>query len=335
MNAEIIPKDAGMSEYCSTNVIKAKLASYADEAVGAFSTATHRAIRSDTRQFLSWCRRNHYNPMPATPDIIRIYIDEHSSLHRPATVRRRVSSIAHLHRACGLDDPTASNTVRLAVRRMNRMYGRRQRQARPLTETDVAVILASMGDTLVDLRDKTLLLTARDLLARRSELVDLNTADIEFNDDGSAVAIIRRSKTDQEGEGAHRWLSHRTVTVMRSWLDKCHKERGCLANTSFDCPLFVSVRKGDRLTDKRLAAGDVARRLKVMAQRANIDAEFVSGHSCRIGMAQDLVAVGVELPALMQAGRWKSAEMPSRYTERLAAGRGAVARYYSVRGEFK
>lgn len=104
MNAEIILKDAGMSEYCSTNVIKAKLASYADEAVGAFSDATHRAIRSDTRQFFSWCRRNHYNPIPATPDIIRTYIDEHSSLHKPATVRRRVSSIAHLHRACGLDE---------------------------------------------------------------------------------------------------------------------------------------------------------------------------------------------------------------------------------------
>ena len=53
---------------------------------------------------------------------------------------------------------------------------------------------------------------------------------------------------------------------------------------------------------------------------------------CRVGMAQDLVKSGVELPALMTAGRWKSAKVPARYTERQAAGRGAVARYYQESG---
>ena len=45
-------------------------------------------------------------------------------------------------------------------------------------------------------------------------------------------------------------------------------------------------------------------------------------------MAQDLAASGVELPTLMTAGRWKSSGMPARYTERQAADRGAVDRYY-------
>ena len=57
-----------------------------------------------------------------------------------------------------------------------------------------------------------------------------------------------------------------------------------------------------------------------------------TGHSGRVGMAQDLAAAGVELPALMTAGRWKSSKMPARYTEGQAAGRGAVARYYQRRG---
>ena len=51
-----------------------------------------------------------------------------------------------------------------------------------------------------------------------------------------------------------------------------------------------------------------------------------------VGMAQDLVKSGVELPALMTRGRWKSAKLPARYTERQAAGRGAVARYYQESG---
>ena len=49
-------------------------------------------------------------------------------------------------------------------------------------------------------------------------------------------------------------------------------------------------------------------------------------------MAQDLAAAGVDLPALMTAGRWKSSKMPARNTEGQAAGRGAVARYYQRRG---
>ena len=47
-----------------------------------------------------------------------------------------------------------------------------------------------------------------------------------------------------------------------------------------------------------------------------------------VGMAQDLTASGVELPAPMHAGWWQSSKMPARYTEGQAAGRGAVARYY-------
>ena len=40
-------------------------------------------------------------------------------------------------------------------------------------------------------------------------------------------------------------------------------------------------------------------------------------------MAQDLVKNGVDLPALMTAGRWKSTKMPARYTERQAGRTGA------------
>ena len=49
-------------------------------------------------------------------------------------------------------------------------------------------------------------------------------------------------------------------------------------------------------------------------------------------MAQDLAASGVELPALMTAGRWKSPAMPASYTEKQAAGGGAVAKFYRGRG---
>ncbi len=80
-----------------------------------------------------------------------------------------------------------------------------------------------------------------------------------------------------------------------------------------------------------LAGGEVPRILKRLVKRAGLEPGAISGHSLRVGMAQDLVASGADLPAVMQAGRWKSPTMPARYAERLLAGRGAVARLHKRR----
>ena len=92
-------------------------------------------------------------------------------------------------------------------------------------------------------------------------------------------------------------------------------------------PLFRSVSKGGVLGE-RLQAAEVARIVKRLARKAGLPEATVarlSGHSCRVGMAQDLVAAGADVAGLMQAGRWKSMQMPARYSERLDAKRGVVA----------
>ena len=66
-----------------------------------------------------------------------------------------------------------------------------------------------------------------------------------------------------------------------------------------------------------LSESQIGRRVKA----AGLGKGF-TGLSGRIGMARDLSASGVELPALMTAGRWSSPEMPSRYTRNEEAGRG-------------
>ena len=73
----------------------------------------------------------------------------------------------------------------------------------------------------------------------------------------------------------------------------------------------------------------IRRRQQQAARAAGLpDWRDITGHSGRVGMAQDLSAAGFALPELMTVGRWKSPRMPARYTERQTAGRGAVARYY-------
>ena len=56
------------------------------------------------------------------------------------------------------------------------------------------------------------------------------------------------------------------------------------------------------------------------------DVTDISGLSCRVGGAQDMVAAGIELGEIMQAGSWKTPAMVARYTEMQVAGRGAATK---------
>jgi hypothetical protein len=69
-------------------------------------------------------------------------------------------------------------------------------------------------------------------------------------------------------------------------------------------------------------------RLKGLARMGGMSDDTVSGHSLRVGMAQDLVAANLDIASVMQAGGWRSPTMVARYTEKLTAQRGAVARFY-------
>ena len=91
--------------------------------------------------------------------------------------------------------------------------------------------------------------------------------------------------------------------------------------------LFRSVGKSGRVGE-RLDPSQVPRLFKAMAREAGLPAtveQGLSGHSARVGAAQDMIAAGIELPAILQAGRWKSTAMVNRYGERLLARRSGTA----------
>lgn len=307
----------------------------------ARSKNTLRALRSDLGVWTAWCDAERRLALPARAADVAAFVDAHAALRAPATVRRYLASVAALHRAARLTDPTKDEDVRLAMAAATRSWaesrsaaGRptRQRQAAGLTDRAITHILASYAPSgptrLIDCRDVALLLVARDLLARRSELVALQVDDLGPTPDGGATILIRRSKTDQAGEGRIGYLGPETHEAVRAWLDVAGHSAG---------PLFRSVHATGRL-GAGLHAQKVPAILKKLAERAapqlrrlGIQPADVSGHSCRVGMAQDLVEAGLELPAIMQAGRWKTSAMVARYAERLLASQGAVAQYHARR----
>jgi hypothetical protein len=63
-----------------------------------------------------------------------------------------------------------------------------------------------------------------------------------------------------------------------------------------------------------------------------VEWEKLSGHSARVGAAQDLLALNIDMASVMQAGRWRDTRMPMRYGEKVLASRGAMARAAKSQG---
>ena len=294
------------------------LAVYLGAARGAFSHNTERALRADVEIFGSWCRRHVRAALPASAATVVAFIDDMARVKAPATVRRYVSSIATLHKALRETNPLESAVVKLALQRMHRRRGRRQAQVQGLTWPLRNRLLEAAGDRRIDVRNRALLGVAYDTMLRRSELVSLEVSDLLVETDGSATLLVRSGKTDPDGRGAMLYLARDTVQLVQAWLE---------ASGAGEGRLFRSVRK-DGTVRETLGPGQVPRIYKRMARRAGLPDDIVdalAGHSTRVGPVQDMIACGIELPAILQSGRWKTTRMVHRYGERLLARRSGAA----------
>jgi integrase len=297
-----------------------RLADWSAMAAGAFAANTLRAWRADWEIFVASCRAYRLESLPATPKTVRAFVFVCLGKgKKPATVRRYVSTIGRAHRASGVLDPTASEDVKLALKEMGRNVPARQKQARGLVWEEIEVFLSVSPRNLRDIRDRALVAVAYDSMCRREELVSLKVEDIAEASDGSGSALIRRSKTDTTGEGATAYLSPLTIRLLREWTTQATIKEGAIF-----LRVYGAAGAGDPLTPQSVMA--VLRKVGKWIGLEKGEWERISGHSARVGAAQDLLALNMDLPSVMQAGRWKDTRMPMRYGEKVLAQRGAMAR---------
>ena len=196
-------------------------------AKGGLAPKTIAAMKSDGRTFAAWCAARAEPWLPATPRVVAAYVEVLAAQAKaPATVQRALASIALWHGAAELASPTTHMLVKMARKAHLRAVGARQRQAEPLGETEigrlVAVIAGDIDDSdvmvrLTALRDRALLRVAHDTLARAAEVVALRWEDLAVDDAGDGSILVRRSKTDQDGQGRQRWLDRATVQALQEW----------------------------------------------------------------------------------------------------------------------
>ena len=275
---------------------------------GAYAENTLQAYASDMRVFAGFTG-SLAPPLPASSELIADYIAALAEQRKSfATIKRRIASLSAMHRFAGFEDPTKAIVVKLALRRAGRQLGSAQRQVEPINRPLLDCMLATCKDDILGMRDKVLLLLAYETARRRSELVSFLVEDL-ISEGGELTGIwLRKSKTDPFGTGKRLPLSRATADAITAWLDLADIDSG---------PLLRAV-KGHRI-DASLSAGQIARVFKSRAFKARANHRLVkgiSGHSLRVGKAQDMLMSGASLPQIMIAGGWNKSATAIRYCEK-------------------
>ena len=273
---------------------------------------TIRAYRSDWRQFTAWCKVHGLAALPADASTLVLYLTDSARTTKTSTLRRRLSSIAVAHRTAGHPAPTESELVRAAWAGIRRTHGVAEHGKDAVLTDDIRPMVATLGDTLIGRRDRCLLLLGFASALRRSELVALDVDDVQDTADG-LVITVRRSKTDQTGEGRQIGIPYgstpRTcpVRAYRSWLDVSWIDSG---------PIFRPVDRHGRLGDTRLSDKAVAIIVKRAAEAAGLDPTRFAGHSLRSGMATSAARAGATEAQIMAQTGHHSLPVLRRYIRR-------------------
>ena len=280
---------------------------------GAYAPNTLRAYRADMCEFIQFCGQHSQMAIPASPQVVSSFLMHALTLGiKTSTIRRKVSSISAIHRLSSQPDPTKHPEVLITLRRISRQLGTRFDQAYPIRKDILDKLLAVCGTDLRGLRDRALLMLAYDSMRRRSELVSLRVEDIEWlSEDGMSI-LLRKSKTDQDGTGRWIHLSTPSTKVVQDWLEAAQIKEGFI---------FRGVKPNGLITAS-LCESRISRIYKTLARRAQLSARIVqsiSGHSMRVGGAQDLLIQGSSLPQIMVRGGWAKSDTVIRYVERVRA----------------
>lgn len=279
---------------------------------GAYAPASIRAYKADFNELIHFCDEEEEDALPTHPQTIANFIVKMSNGKRSsASIRRAVAGIATIHKLNRYPDPTKDPDVVLEMRRMHRKLGRSCSQAGSINADTLDKLLLATDDSIRGIRDRALLLVAYDTLCRRSELVSLQVKDVKVNIKNgieTSSILLRKSKTDQDATGKWLHLSQRAHLALAEWIKKLPDGREmlyCGLNRALDI-------------SPQIGAGQINRIYKKIARKAGLDEsaiEGISGHSMRVGAAQDLLNSGASMPIIMQRGRWSKTDTVMRYVE--------------------
>ena len=275
---------------------------------------TVRAYKSDFNDFGLFCAQNKFKSLPSEPRIVALYLTHLSTKNvKMSTIKRRLVSIGVIHKLKGHYLDTKHPSIVENIMGIKRRKGSIQIGKKPLLISNlkkiIDVIDEAKNEKIKMLRDRTIILTGFSGGFRRNELVSLNYEDLDFVEKGLKINL-RRSKTDQFGEGSVKGLPYFDnslycpVVSISKWIEISKINSGAL---------FRRFNKGSKLSENRLTDQSVALLIKDYLKIAGIESRNYSGHSLRSGFATSAAESGAEERSIMAMTGHKSTEMVRRY----------------------
>jgi len=275
---------------------------------------TIRAYKSDFNDFGLFCAQNGFKSLPSEPKIISLYMTQLSTKNvKMSTIRRRLVSIGVIHKLKGHYLDTKHPLIVENLMGIKRRKGSIQNGKKPLLINNlrkiINVIDQQKKEKIKIFRDRTIILIGFSGGFRRNEIVSLDFDDLDFVEEGLKINI-KRSKTDQFGEGSIKGLpyfdnsQYCPVLSIKKWIEISKINSGAL---------FRRFTKGSNLSEKRLTDQTVALLIKEYLDLAGINSKNYSGHSLRSGFATSAAEAGAEERTIMAMTGHKSTEMVRRY----------------------
>ena len=119
------------------------------------------------------------------------------------------------------------------------------------------------------------------------------------------IRLIKSKYIEPEGAKRHDWIAYSAEWIQK--LPVGQEMLYCGLNRALDI-------------SPQIGAGQINRIYKKIARKAGLDEsaiEGISGHSMRVGAAQDLLNSGASMPIIMQRGRWSKTDTVMRYVEHI------------------
>lgn len=273
--------------------------------------STLRAYEHDWKQFRIWCEQHRFVPLPASTEAVILYATDltRNQGKKWNTLSRRLAAISQLHQRGGFESPTRAWAMKQFLAGLRRELGVAPARKKPVLVGDLKKILDQIPDSLLGKRDRALLLLGFAGALRRSELIALNAVDLERTSEGLIVSI-RRSKTDQEGEGRKIGIPAGTdpgtcpIHATAVWLAAAGIESGAV---------FRVMNRHGQVLPKRLSGEGVAIIVKRCVDKLGYDPALFSGHSLRAGLATSAAAAGKGERAIMNQTGHRSVTTVRRY----------------------
>jgi site-specific recombinase XerD len=275
---------------------------------------TIRAYKSDFKDFSAFCAKHSFRTLPTEPKIVALYLTYLSGKDaKMSTLRRRLVSIGMIHKLKGHYLDTKHPVIIENLMGIKRTKGSIQRGKKPLLinhlKAIVDVINKEKTEEIKKIRDKSIILVGFGGGFRRTELISVNYEDLEFVPEGVKITL-RRSKTDQFGEGMTKGLPYFSN---ETYCPVVHLKKWIKISNIKDGPVFRRFVKGCSLTSNRLTDQSVVLLIKKYLALAGIENKNYSGHSLRSGFATVSAESGADERSIMAMTGHKTTQMVRRY----------------------